>query len=63
VRAGSKVAEVIRRDDLDVGAAARVDGPPEVPPDPPEPVDSYPDTHWSALLFPLSTAKSPIEPY
>jgi hypothetical protein len=53
VSEGFDVAEVVGRDDLDPRRLVRVHRAPEVPPDPAEPVDSYPDTHVK-LLFALS---------
>ncbi len=50
MRAGSKVAQVIRGDDVDSAVTCGMNGSPEVPADPAEPIDSHPDCHCSALL-------------
>src|SRR5262249_57003089 len=49
VREGVDVAKVVGGHDLDAGPAHRVHRTPEIPSDPAEPVDSYPDSH---LLLP-----------
>jgi hypothetical protein len=47
---GGDVAKVVERHDLDI-VAAGPDGPPEVPPNPTEAVDTYANRHDASLLL------------
>jgi hypothetical protein len=49
VGVGFDRAQIVDRDDLDVGAAFLDDGPQDVAPDPAEAVDRHLDCHGSVL--------------